>query len=161
MDPIVKKLMENHRVLSEMAEPWKFIESRLKSDSSREVLLHLLKIYYWKDTNNGKDFNGWKGSVYSNSIKLNRLKGKNRYPAAPAVYKAIWEAWGDTFDSMEHQLNGDPAYKELPYISIDLNAISFCSDYISWYSKVVSVDGAVSKYEVYEEIDKLLDKYDR
>lgn len=168
MDAIIKRLMENHRVLNEMAKNWKEIEKELVGDLTREsqephggsrrVLEHLIKLYYWSDSD-PDNMNTWKKSVYSNCCRVPRCTSNNRYPDSKKIYKAIWNAWGDTFDSLEKELNNNPAYKKLPRISIDSNCISLCSDYILWLSHQLNIDGVVTPSEVYEEIDKLMVSY--
>lgn len=158
MDQIVKRLMENHRVLHEMAKKWSEIERYLSDDKTRQVLEHLVKLYYWSNIDS-EDVNGWKVSVFSNCSKIYRLNSTNQYPPSKKIRKAIWDAWGDTFDSMEHSLNIE--YSRLPSISIDMDCISYCADYIDWLSNKLSIDGSVAKQEVYDEIDKLLLKYKR
>lgn len=155
MHIVVRRLLDRRKeYLNEMSTEWKNIERELGSSSTKEILIHLIKIYY---CSHSRDRGHWVDEIYSFYHDIPKQKSNNKYPPADKIYKVIWDYWGDTFDSIEYSLSKD--YDEFKGIHIGDEAIEFCRDYIQWLSDRLSRAGSVTRSEVTQKIKSLLNKY--
>lgn len=143
--------------IDEMATSWKDIKVTLMSEKTREVILHLLKIYYWGDITTSKSH--WMKEVHTFLNSIHLLKSTKKYPETSKIFTAIWDAWGDTWDAIEKTLNTEEKYKKLPRIKVDEVAIQYCKDYLMWVCNELSFSGTVSNSEVSGKLVELYKKY--
>ena len=122
---------------------------------------HLEKIYYFRDYN--ESVNHWKKEVYTFLHSSSLLKN-NKLPPKKLFVQHLWDDSKEVFE--EHHKNN---VKDLNYdygkkfceVEVDFNFILFYRDYVDWISDYLSKKSVVSRDEVFEKIDELLEEYSR
>lgn len=142
----------------EFADHKKDILTELRS-LRKKYLDHLIKIFYWKDT---QYYAHWCREVYSFYSKISKTKETKKYPRADEIYAAIFGGYEDVFDDHLYNTVDFLNYDHDGLPQIDLNDLhtdelhKFIRNYSIWLSDRLSKYGEVSHKDVRQEIDMLL-----
>lgn len=134
-----------------MSEERSAIKSEL-SKASDQLNMHLIKVMLYPDAD---CLNHWKGEIYAFLHKVDKLKGKNKWPKADFIKQCI-----STHNDMIEQyviLVEDEEYELTPR-SINIRTLELAiDDYDNWIADELSNHGVVKRSDVYRKIDELVE----
>ena len=136
------------RLLS-MADKAYCIKRRLV-DNSEQVMWHMVKIAV---STHEDSYNHWRQEIYSFLSRVPKIKSGKRYPSFKFIYDAIWEVWGDSFDTFIRQAYGEYGDETR---AVDVADITKRAErYFRWLSEELSAKGAVTPSSVYSKLGEL------
>lgn len=143
----------------EFAKNKRVIELNLMSKSD-EIINHLLKYYYWHDSEYAKH---WCIEIHAGCSKVYKMKSNNKYPSPDFLYNCLY---GDSEDIMDNiiELFWDMAKDEYPdykvYEPVFTDKLkTFMREYFWWLSSRLSQNGSVKQSEVIQELSLLYNDY--
>ena len=150
-------------IIYELADNRGKIESSI-TNLSRPIVVHLIKIYLWRDTTYK---NHWISELNGFLNSVPKLKGKNRYPKSKDLYRWLWtesrkENFSKTLYSVIDQVDmGEGEFKDLKRPDgVDIDKVKmFVEEYMMWISQELSVSGEIMLSEIRSKIDSLLKKH--
>ena len=144
--------------INAMAEQKKEIERSL-SPKTDMIIEHML---YLCLAPNCTTVNHWMDEIYSFISKIDKLKGKNRFPSARMIYEWTYSKKQDLVkdtrwlsvmieDAKDKENIADDF--DVQYVMNDLDAM--CMSYFKWLSEELASVGAVSRKSVREKLKAL------
>ena len=121
------------------------------TNASDKIVEHIVKLILYPDA---QEYNHWKGEIFSFLWKVDKLKGKNKYPSEKFLYKALSTHTDNVevyLDVIKHM------YKDQPR-NISTELATECVDlYMSWLAVNFSSKGSVRPDDVYVKLDKIVE----
>lgn len=124
---------------------------------------HLITLYFWRDNESRKH---WEGEIFGNIPQLPMLKGSKKYLSKNKILEYLYSY----SDNIKQQTISSVEYIE--YLKPDLPIISkyitykdrinfkcFCDDFFNYVGDNLSKTGDIDKWKTYDLLDKLLAKY--
>ena len=145
--------------VTEFADSKREIERKL-SDSTDEVIEHLLKLYLMP-TNSAR--NHWISEIANFLNKVNRFAGKNKFPSPEQIYNWTYFKWKDLVtdnsymniwvDNIcdEYNTNVD---KPIENICNEFDNI--CEQYFCWLASKLSVGGVVERQSIFKKLNSII-----
>lgn len=133
-----------------MSEDQKSIQSELKSHSE-QLDEHIIRLMLYPDS---EYVPHWKQEIWNFLHKVDKLKGKNKFPKASFIQKSI-----STHNDMIEEFRGlvEDIESELTPVEIDTQTIiAVLEAYQKWISEKLSAQGVVKRSEVYAKLDELM-----
>lgn len=147
------------RLIKEFANSRKDEIQKLKN--IREILReHLMCIYYWRDSNCLKH---WEGEIVGFLPIMNKLKNTHKLLPEKLIYENLFEDWADRFNYDIYTYIDKLSLKEsnLPMIVDydEINVFNFLKDFYDNLCHILATDGSIRKDALYDFLDDLLKKY--
>lgn len=138
-----------------MSEYKKEIYRKLTS-ASEQINEHIIRLLLFPHC---KYENHWKNEIYSFLFRIDRLKGKNKWPSA----KFIKEALAVHNDILQNYvLPVIEQESEFTAANIPLSTIEAAiNEYQDWLADNLSKSGIVSLADVHTKLDEILKKYQK
>ena len=145
-----------------MSETKKEVERELKPRAV-EVIEHIMKLVLMP---NHSSVNHWKKEIAMQLHEIDKLKGTNKWPTASQILSWTYGKRVDLLTDVEWMSYTMQDICESYDIETDLSAEEFshivnniCKEYFAFVANRLSTVGRVLASSVYEELDKLLNRY--
>lgn len=149
-------------IIYELADNRGKIESNITA-LSRPIVVHLIKIYLWRDTTYK---NHWIREVFGFLNDVPKLKRSNKYPKQKDLYKWLWTEsresnFNKTLRSVISLTTSDGDYKNLkkPDKVSSIDVKDFVEKYMNWISYELSDTGEIEFDDVQDKINSLLKNF--
>ncbi len=120
----------------------------------------LARIFLWRDSS-GKS--QWEQGLFSSLNNVSLLKNTHKYPTEEWLLSALCDSWDDVYFEKGRVENlVENAWEPsliIPESFNKQNLYNFLKDYHSWLAYLLSTNGVVTRQQVKDEIELLLDKY--
>ena len=133
-----------------MSESQRTIAADIRA-ASASIVEHVIKLALYPDA---QECNHWRHEVYTFLNKVDRLKGKNKYPKKDFIYRWL-STHNDIIDSFVAQITSD--YAEDPKIIPISKLTAVVEEYQKWLSSELSTRGFVTSKDVYAELAHIVD----
>lgn len=121
------------------------------TDASDNIVEHIVKLILYP---NAQEVNHWKREIFSFLWKVDKLKGKNKYPSEKFIYNALsthTDNLGVYLDVIQDEYSDTPQ-------SISVETAERCVDeYMKWVASNLSVTGGLKSKEVYAKLDSIIE----
>ena len=154
-----KELFEQRLISLHEAQNPTDLKNKLVN-KSEDLFEHLLKLYYWRNTQT-KDY--WAKEAGGEFLSVSKLTTTKKLPTSEFIKSALYEKWQNDsdFNRIISKIMRDPKYaqyaKTFPIKKITYGAKVFCERYIDWLSDILSSTGSHTtdegKYKLYELLD--------
>ena len=142
-----------HIYIRAMSESQNKIYDKL-TDKSDQILIHLAKLLIYP---NCQYVNHWKKEIMSFLWRVDKLKGKNKYPSEKFIVKAL----STHNDVLAHYIShAIDAESELQPNQISSDTFERAAkEYQHWLAKMLSQQGVIDASLIYSELDEIVRKY--
>lgn len=121
------------------------------TDAADKIVEHIVKLALFP--NCIEEANHWKREIFSFLWKIDKLKGKNKYPSEKFIYNAL-SVHTDNIEVYMDVISND--FKEAPS-SVSVKSMTDCVDsYMHWAAHTLSATGRLQSSEIYAKLDELL-----
>ena len=156
------------RLLTEMAIP----RSQFVENLQTQVLVVINHLILCLTQPNSQDLNHWKGEIYGNFSKFDKLKYSKKYPTEQDFLDCGMENWferiEDKMDSYIIDIYSEELQKDIfkiEEINLDINIeklkICICN-YLTWAIQNMNPDtGVINKLSAYNKIDEIIKEYNK
>lgn len=122
-------------------------------DKSEEVFEHVLKVLMYPGH---EAENHWVKEIYANLHKVSKLSSSNKFPKYADIMKHTWYIHEDMLRETVSALVIDYGATDQADTHLLYTA---CYDYFQWISKELSNRGVISKTEISDELDAIIEAY--
>lgn len=138
-----------------MSEYQKEIYRKLTS-ASEQIDEHIIRLLLFP---NCRYQEHWKDEIYAFLSRIERLKGKNKWPKAKFIKEAL-EVHNDILQSYIYFVTD--VESQFTPVNVELDVIeSAINEYQDWISEELSKNGYVRLSEVHTKLDEILKKYQK
>ena len=144
----MKRFVTSSESIFALAKTKSDIEAYL-DDATRPIILHLIKLYFYNDS---EDLKHWRQEVYSFLNSVPRLKSKKKFPSKDFILNNTINLELPYLNHLIYIIESE--YGKPQEANID-GLKSNIIEYFVWLATELSKTGIVGRVDVYRKLDEL------